>query len=355
MYHNVAYYYNPFIIIVCASSISILKTQRTTVMQPFSHGAIKLEYLITVLAMMLSSIVGCSNESKYQYVDFKDNVEVERPTESLPENEPLRVAVAAMISPRETFDYYQALLDYLTHKLGYPIELVQRKTYGEINELFLKNQLDLAFICTGPYATSREKYGFEAIATPQVRGSPTYQSYLIVKKDSNYSSLNDLRNREFAFTDPESNTGSLVPRYWLAEMGENPSGFFKQTIHTYSHDNSIKAVAKGLVDAASVDGHKWEYYHRINPVLTDATRIIKKSKPFGSPPLVAASRIDPTKRSQIQATITSMHQNTEGMNILKNLMIERFVMPKEEWYESVREMHQVLNSRAYPDYAAEKS
>ena len=138
-------------------------------------------------------------------------------------------------------------------------------------------------------------------------------------------------------------------------MGENPSSFFKQTIHTYSHDNSIKAVARGLVDAASVDGHKWEYYHRINPVLTDNTRIIKKSRPFGSPPLVASSRLATVKKVEIQTTITSMHQDTEGKNILKNLMIERFVVPKEEWYESVREMHQVLNSRGASKYAAEKS
>lgn len=324
-------------------------------MQPIIHRKIRFGIAITWSVVMLISAGGCSSESKYQYVDFKDNVEVERPVEPLPEKAPLKVAVAAMISPRESFNYYQALLDYLTEKMGHPIELVQRKTYGEINVLFLKNQLDLAFICTGPYATSKDKYGFEAIATPQVRGKATYQSYLIVKNDSDYNSLNDLRGREFAFTDPESNTGSLVPRFWLAEMGESPSTFFKQTIHTYSHDNSIKAVAKGLVDAASVDGHKWEYYQRVNPVLTDATRIIKKSQPFGSPPLVVASHLTSEKKTQIQKIVTSMHQNTEGMKILNNLMIDRFVIPKETWYESVRTMHQVLESGVKTPYAAEKS
>ena len=50
------------------------------------------------------------------------------------------------------------------------------------NALFPKGEVDLAFICTGPYAASRDKYGFDAIATPQVRGQPFYQSYLIVPK-----------------------------------------------------------------------------------------------------------------------------------------------------------------------------
>jgi phosphonate transport system substrate-binding protein len=114
-------------------------------------------------------------------------------------------------------------------------------------------------------------------------------------------------------------------------------------------------VAKGLVDAASVDGHKWEYYQRANPILTDATRIIKKSRPFGSPPLVAAARLSSEKKVQIQKIVTSMHQDTEGMKILNNLMIDRFVIPQESWYESVRTMHQVLESGVTTSHAAEKS
>jgi len=310
--------------------------------------------LIVCLIFMVP-LVGCDSASKYQYVDFKDHVEVARPSESTTEKAPLKVAVAAMISPRETFEYYQALLDYLTAKMDQPIELVQRKTYGEINELFLKKQLDLAFICTGPYATSKEKFGFDGIATPQVRGKPTYQSYLIVKNDSVYTSLEDLRGKEFAFTDPESNTGSLVPRFWLAEIGESPSSFFRQTIYTYSHDNSIKAVSKGLVDAAAVDGHKWDYYQVVNPSLTEATRIIKKSEPFGSPPLVAASNLALKKKKQIQTIVTSMHQDKDGRQILERLMIDRFVEPNESWYVSVRTMHQVLQAGGNFSHAAAKS
>lgn len=309
-----------------------------------------------VLFLILSMIfVGCGSESNYQFVDFQDHVEVARPVAPPPAKAPLKVAVAAMISPRETVHYYRALLDYLAVRMGQRIDLVQRKTYGEINDLFLKQQLDLAFICTGPYATAKDVYGFEAIATPQVRGQPTYQSYLIVKMDSDYGSLQDLRGKAFAFTDPDSNTGSLVPRFWLAEIGESPATFFRQTIYTYSHDNSIKAVARGLVAGAAVDGHKWEYYREIDPGLTAATRIIKKSEPFGAPPLVAASRLSPEKKAQIQAIVTSMHLDKEGRAILARLMSDRFVVPEEAWYASVKRMHRVLQTGDKASHAAAQS
>jgi len=53
-------------------------------------------------------------------------------------------------------------------------------TSSEINELFGKGQTHLAFICSGPYVSGKEKYGFRMVATPPVQGSQFCQPYLIV-------------------------------------------------------------------------------------------------------------------------------------------------------------------------------
>jgi phosphonate transport system substrate-binding protein len=247
-----------------------------------------------------------------------------------------------MISPKETFGYYRQILDYIGRHLGRPVHLIQRKTYAEINELFGKNQIDLGFICSGPYATQKETYGFELLATPRVNGSPYYHSYLIVHKNSPISGLEGLRGKVFAFTDPDSNTGRLVPVYWLAKLGERPETFFKKILYTYSHDNSILAVAKGLADGACVDSLIWEYYNRKNPVFTSKTRIIKKSEPYGIPPLVASTDAPDMLRKQARQLLLSMHQDPEGRAILKALMIDRFEAGREEWYQRIREMRETV-------------
>jgi phosphonate transport system substrate-binding protein len=250
--------------------------------------------------------------------------------------------VGAMISPKETSVYYHQILDYISNRIGKDSELIQRKTYGEINELFGKGEIDLAFICSGPYATGKEKYGFELLATPQVQGSHYYHSYLIVNKESPFRRLEDLRDRIFAFTDPQSNTGKLVPTHWLAEIGEQPDSFFSKTIYTYSHDNSILAVAKGLVDGASIDGLIWEYYHYKNPIFTSNTRIIRKSEPYGIPPIVVHKNAAPELKNRIRHFLFSMHEDLEGKRILGELMIDRFIAPREEWYDTIRKMKQDL-------------
>ncbi len=293
------------------------------------------------ILMFLLLFAACS-DSDTTVVDFTKTTPVARPGEQLPIEHFLRVAVGAMISPKETFDYYHQILDYIGAHLGKEVQLIQRKTYGEINELFGKGEIDLGFVCSGPYATGREKYGFELLAIPQVQGSQFYHSYLIVNRDSPFKRLEDLRGRVFAFTDPESNTGKLVPTYWLAQMGERPETFFDRTLYTYSHDNSILAVARELVDGATIDGLIWEYYNKKDPTFTSRTRIIKKSEPYGIPPLVV-SRDSPEKlKEQVRQLLYSMHRDPEGREVLDELMIDRFVAPKEELYDTIRLMEERL-------------
>jgi phosphonate transport system substrate-binding protein len=296
-----------------------------------------------LVAALLFFTQGCGSESDVAIVDFTKTVAIEKPENHPPESPLLKVAVAAMISPKETSVYYRQVLNYIGGKLGREIQLIQRKTYGEVNELFGKGQIDLAFICSGPYAATKEKYGFEALATPLVRGKPFYQSYLIVNTDSPFQKLEDLRERVFAFTDPESNTGRLVPVYWLSQMGESPESFFGKTIYTYSHDNSILAVAKGLVDGAAIDGHIWEYYNDKNPENTSTTRIIRKSAPYGNPPVVVSDRLPIQEKIRIRQLLISMHLNPAGKKILDELMIDSFVEPKEEWYDPIRRMKETLS------------
>jgi phosphate/phosphite/phosphonate ABC transporter binding protein len=311
-------------------------------MKPFSPAAKKI-ILCLGLSVIAIFAAGCSRDAEYTPVDFSKTVKIKKSTHLDDKTRSLKVAVSSMVSPKETFSTYRNLLAYIGNHLNYKIQLIQRKTYDEINELFLKRQIDLAFICSGPYAVGKEKYGFEALAVPVIRGKPSYQAYLIVNKNSAIENLDGLRGGVFAMTDPASNTGAMVPLYWLAKMGEKPDTFFKTVTFTYSHDNSILAVAKSLVDGAAVDGMIWEYYNARNPIYTSQTRVIKKSISFGSPPFVASKYLAPEIKEKARDLLLNMHKDPKGGSILKELMIDRFVSPKDSWYQPVREMKKELN------------
>lgn len=309
---------------------------------PFFHGKVSLfRFLLIFLSFPL--LQACDKSRDIRIVDFTESQAVE-PTHQVQNGRQLRVAIGAMISPKETFLYYHQFVDYLGRKLGLKAVLVQRRTYGEINELIGKGMIDMALVCSGPYASEKEKYHMELVATPQIHGTPFYQAYLIVGKRSPFNSLRDLRGKVFAFTDPDSNTGRLVPFFWLKQIGEEPESFFGKTIYTYSHDNSILAVSKGLVDGAAVDSLVWGYYfHQKSPLVTE-TRIIKESAHYGNPPLVVNGGMSPELKNSLKRILFSMDHDPEGRKILQGLMIDRFLAPEEKWYKSIRQMKEMVFS-----------
>jgi len=310
--------------------------------------------LLAVVALLLTLNTGCGRDSDVKTVDFSQTIPSVQPSSVNPADKTLRVAVGAMVSPKETFVHYREILDHIGRKLGRRVELIQRKTYREINEGLGKGEIDLAFVCSGPYVTGRDEAGFQLVAAPQVNGSNFYRSYLIVNEAGPVSRLEDLQGRTFAFTDPDSNTGKLVPTRWLAEIHQSPETFFGKTIFTYSHDNSILAVAKGLVDAAAVDSLIWDYYSRKDPQLTAKTRIIQKSEPYGIPPLVASPGLSRELNLEVRRIIMNLHNDAEGRRILDDLMIDRFVEARDEWYDSIRAMINPAGTRETGDHDSAK-
>jgi phosphonate transport system substrate-binding protein len=148
--------------------------------------------IVSLLLMaVLSLFSACSSDSEYKKVDFSKTMPSFSQDDQTIAHPSLRVAIAAMISPKETISKYKSLMDYIGEKMDYQIILIQRKTYGEINELFQKQQIDLALICSGPYANGKDIFQVEALAVPLVRNEPYYQSYLIVNKKGPVKTLED--------------------------------------------------------------------------------------------------------------------------------------------------------------------
>lgn len=295
-------------------------------------------------------LVNCQNQEKKEIleIDFSNRKTV--PT--IPSGNslrPIKAAVSAMSSPKETFIYYQQLLNYISKKLDTPLIFKQRKTYQEINDLLKKGELDFAFICSGAYVKARENFDLEILVIPIINNEPYYYAYIIVHKDSLISKFGDLFGRSFAFTDSMSNTGMIYPLYLVTKKGFNPEDFFSKFIYTYAHDFSIQAVDRKLVDGASVDNLVFDYFKRNNPEKVADVRIIKKSPPFGIPPVVVNRNLDSQLKNKLRDIFFNMHQEEEGQKLLKKLMIDKFILAQDSHYDSIREMESSVNKRIMKD------
>ncbi|MBA4380731.1 MAG: phosphate/phosphite/phosphonate ABC transporter substrate-binding protein, partial [Anaerolinea sp.] len=249
-----------------------------------------------------------------------------------------RVAIATVISPQGTVESYSALLDYLSAQLGRPVELVQRRTYLEVNDLIARGEVDLAFVCTSAYILGHDQFGMELLAAPQVNGATVYYSVLIVPSNSAAQSMEDLRGKTFAFTDPISLTGRAYPTYLVQQIGSTPEDFFSRIFFTYSHDEAIYAVANKLADGAAVDSLVYDFALARDPSLAQKTRIIHRSPAFGIPPVVVEPAINPLLKAQLQGLLLNMDKSTDGQAALAAIGVDRFIIIDEGAYDYARQL-----------------
>jgi phosphonate transport system substrate-binding protein len=298
----------------------------------------KIKYLLFFLFVFIISTYSCQKSSHEEKVKVSFSLREEIRSISGDSGQPLRAAVAARISPEENFFYYNKIFDYISSKTGKKIIFKQRKSYQEVNELLRLQELDFAFICSGAYVEAEEEFDVEILAVPLIKGKLNYYAYIIVRNDSNFTRFEDLKGYDFAFTDPLSNTGCLYPRYLVKKMNLSEDMFFSRVIYTYAHDYSIQAVENKIVDAASVDSLIFDYFKANNPQKVSNLKIIKKSVPFGIPPVVIHPKIESDLKRELQSVFLNMSTDPQGKEILSHLDIDRFVLGKDSEYDSIRKM-----------------
>jgi phosphonate transport system substrate-binding protein len=257
-----------------------------------------------------------------------------------------KIGVAAMLSPKEALPAYEEIVKYIGTKTGHEMDMLFTKDYATMNSLIKKKQVVAAFVCSGPYVKGHDQWGMELVVAPSLHGQPSYYSYIITNKNNTINNLEDLKNKKFAFTDPESNTGKLVPTFEILKMGIKPEKFFSEIVYTGSHDKSVEAVANKLVDGAAVDHLIWEYMNDQDSTFTSKTKIIAHFGPFASPPFVTHPDCDPEFKTAIKSILLNMHLDPDGKEILNKLLIDQFVVIHDSSYQSVRNMQSwIINQK----------
>ncbi|MBF0168995.1 MAG: phosphate/phosphite/phosphonate ABC transporter substrate-binding protein [Alphaproteobacteria bacterium] len=265
-----------------------------------------------------------------------------RPVPAAEEERPVRFGLTAVVV-RENLQFFERWRLFLEQRVGRPVRFVQRRSYREIMGLLQTGEIDFAWICGYPYVQKREPEFIELMAVPVFQGEPLYHSYIIVHRDNPATSLTDLKGKVFAYSDPDSNSGYLVPRYLLASTGASPDNFYRLTFFTYNHAETVEAIANRVADGGAVDSYVWEFMAKTRSSVTERTKIISRSQKFGFPPLVMRSAADPELKRRMQAAIFGMREDIDGRALLGQLALDSFSPPNPSLFDGIRAVAQRMN------------
>jgi phosphonate transport system substrate-binding protein len=251
-------------------------------------------------------------------------------------------AISPMASPVSTFSSYNDFVKYLSEKTGAELVMKQRRKYAEINSLLKTGEAQFAYTCTGAFLSGKSEFGLELLAVPVINGKSSYNSYIIVNKESNIKDFPQFREKIFAFTDPLSFTGRLYPLYLLHELEVKPNEFFSKTFYTSSHEKSIESVAYGFADGAAVDSLIYEDMKRTKNPAIDRVRIISISPPYGIPPIVVSPTVEKATKQVILNILLKMTDDPVGREILTKLHIDKFILPEPAIYFNAARLRNLI-------------
>ena len=205
-------------------------------------------------------------------------------------------------------------------------------------------RVHVGFLCGWPYSErfDRPERPIELLcapvmAPPRYQGRPIYFTDVIVREDSRFRSFADLRGRSYAYNHAESHSGYNVPRDHLLALGET-SGYFARTVASGSHQASIGLVADGSIDAAGIDSTVLDLELAQRPELARAFRIVESIGPGPIPPVVVARGLPDDEKRRLREAFLAMHDDGEGLAILRDGRIARFVSVRDADYDTIRAM-----------------
>ena len=236
----------------------------------------------------------------------------------------------------------ETLRKYLEKETGMFVEIELPINYIALVEAFGSKRADAAIINTFGYILANEKYGVQARLKLMNRGRDEYYGQIIARADGP-KSIKELSGKKFAFVDPASTSGYLLPLRLFKQ--ENIK--LKEFMFAGRHDTVVRAVYQRQVDAGATfytppddDGTpkdaRWilraEY-----PDVYEKIKILKLTGPIPNDPVVFRKDIPEEVKQKFADALIKYIKTEEGKSVLLGMYhITDFKVAADKDYDLVR-------------------
>jgi phosphonate transport system substrate-binding protein len=239
----------------------------------------------------------------------------------LPQGQPIVIAVQPTATPEQLTADAAELRTFLEGKLGRPVQLVFPTTFAGVIEALRFGHAQAAFMSAWPSALAAKHAGAEVVLA-EIREvvigqdlvqAPYYYSYWVVRPDSPFTSLEQLRGLRAALPSPLSTSGYVAPMARMVELGllpapaagreVDPKAFFADVIFAGGYPQGWEALKAGQVEATVIAGDVSERLYR---EVLENTRVIEQQGPIPSHGVVFSRDLQDPLRSQLREALMEL-------------------------------------------------
>ncbi len=208
--------------------------------------------LTVVLALLLIS--GCGSDDP-----ISPRADSTAPDDASVDQVPAKLVFAfqKQSDPRRIRETADQVGQFLTEQLGIPTEVLIPASYGASVQAMVSNHAQVAYLSSIPFLLAREEAPVEMLLAELREDRTDYDSIFVVRKDSPYQNLADLRAARVMWTSPTSTSGFVMAYSRLVDEGlleprQPPSDFFDSVNYAGGYDRALLAVHNDQADVCAV-------------------------------------------------------------------------------------------------------
>lgn len=226
------------------------------------------------------------------------------------------------------YETYLPVTEHFSQVLDSKLVLKTQPSFAQFENSLREEQFDIALIQPFDFIDAFDKHGY----LPLARRQESLTSILVVKKDSPYQSLEDLKGKRIANPSRSAAVTRLTDRA-MRKSGLHPQKDFSR-IYKNNHFSCMQSV---LIDKADACGTSIRaMYHYEDEMLNNRLRIIHETEAIPHVLYVVHKRVPEAHRDILKKTILGWQNTPEGRDILKTSRMSRFIEASSQDYDILR-------------------
>jgi phosphonate transport system substrate-binding protein len=242
---------------------------------------------------------------------------------------------------------WEPLIQAMSDALEMPVNASYATSYAAVIEAMRFGKVHAAWFGGKSYIEAARLANAEAFArTIADDGSKGYYAHLITNKDNPIVSeiqngngdqyvIENASNLTFAFNDPNSTSGFLVPSYYVfAKNNVEPKKAFKDLVFSGSHEATAVAVANNQVDVATNNSESLSRLEKTNPEAREQIEVIWTSIEIPSDPLAYRKDLP----EELKEKLHNFFYNYQDETVLGLLEWSGFEPAQDQDWNPIREL-----------------
>jgi phosphonate transport system substrate-binding protein len=220
------------------------------------------------------------------------------------------------------------IIEELSNKSGLDIHFVTAPDIPSFEKRLAAGEYDIAYMNPYHYVVFNQSVGYQAVAKARDK---KIKGIIIVSKNSDINSLQDLQNSTLAFPAPASFAATILTQADLADQQVNFTANYVS-----SHDSVYRNVAKGIYPAG---GGVLRTFNNVAPQIRDQLRILWTTKGYTPHAIAVHPRVIRAATDKLQQALLTLEQYAVGKQLLGSIKINGFEKGLDADWDDIRALN----------------